>query len=49
MVLDHLSDAIRKNWRPSDKWSDEVMMYNLDVVIAVDVNEDDDWAAELQG
>ena len=31
----HLSDAIRKIRRPSDKWSGEVMMYNLDVVIAV--------------
>jgi hypothetical protein len=31
----HLSDAIRKIWIPSDKWSGEVMMYNLDVVIAV--------------
>ena len=47
--LDHLSEAIRKILIPSDKWSGEVMMYNLDVVIAVDVNEDDDWAAELLG
>ena len=31
----HLSDAIRKIWIPSDKWSGEVLMYNLDVVIAV--------------
>ena len=31
----HLSDAIRKIRRPSGKWSGEVMMYNLDVVIAV--------------
>ena len=31
----HLSDAIRKILIPSDKWSGEVMMYNLDVVIAV--------------
>ena len=31
----HLSDAIRKIRIPSDKWSGEVMMYNLDVVIAV--------------
>ena len=31
----HLSDAIRKIWIPSDKWSGEVFMYNLDVVIAV--------------
>ena len=31
----HLSDAIRKIWIHSDKWSGEVMMYNLDVVIAV--------------
>ena len=31
----HLSDAIRKIWIPSDKWSGEVMVYNLDVVIAV--------------
>ena len=31
----HLSDAIRKIWIPSDKWSGKVMMYNLDVVIAV--------------
>ena len=31
----HLSEAIRKIWIPSDKWSGEVMMYNLDVVIAV--------------
>lgn len=30
-----LSDAIRKIRIPSDKWSGEVMMYNLDVVIAV--------------
>ena len=31
----HLSDAIRKIRIPSDKWSGDVMMYNLDVVIAV--------------
>ena len=31
----HLSDAIRKIRIPSDKWSGEVLMYNLDVVIAV--------------
>ena len=31
----HLSDAYKKNLLPSDKWSGEVMMYNLDVVIAV--------------
>lgn len=31
----HLSDAIRKIRIPSDKWSGEVMMYNLDVVIAI--------------
>lgn len=31
----HLSDAIRKIRIPSDKWSGEVMMYNLDVAIAV--------------
>ena len=31
----HLSEAIRKIWIHSDKWSGEVMMYNLDVVIAV--------------
>ena len=31
----HLSDTIRKIRIPSDKWSGEVMMYNLDVVIAV--------------
>ena len=31
----HLSDAIRKIRIPSDKWSGEVMMYNLDTVIAV--------------
>jgi hypothetical protein len=31
----HLSDAIRKIRIPSDKWSGEVMMYNLDVVIAL--------------
>ena len=31
----HLSDAIRKILIPSDKWSGEVFMYNLDVVIAV--------------
>ena len=29
----HLSEVIRKIWIPSDKWSGEVMMYNLDVVI----------------
>lgn len=31
----HLSDAIRKIRIPSDKWSGEVMMYNLDMAIAV--------------
>ena len=31
----HLSDANRKIWISSDKWSGEVFMYNLDVVIAV--------------
>lgn len=31
----HFSDAIRKILIPSEKWSGEVMMYNLDVVIAV--------------
>ena len=31
----HLSDTIRKIRTPSEKWSGEVMMYNLDVVIAV--------------
>ena len=31
----HLSDTIRKIKIPSDKWSGEVIMYNLDVVIAV--------------
>ena len=31
----HLSDTIRKIRIPSDKWSGKVMMYNLDVVIAV--------------
>lgn len=31
----HLSDAIRKIRIPSDNWSGEVLMYNLDVVIAV--------------
>lgn len=31
----HSSDAIRKIWIPSDKWSGELLMYNLDVVIAV--------------
>jgi hypothetical protein len=31
----HLSDAIKKILIPSDKWSGEVLMYNLDVVIAV--------------
>ena len=30
----HLSDTIRKIRIPSDIWSGEVMMYNLDVVIA---------------
>jgi hypothetical protein len=30
-----LSDAIKKILIPSDKWSGEVLMYNLDVVIAV--------------
>lgn len=31
----HLSEGIRKFRIPSDKWSGEVLMYNLDVVIAV--------------
>ncbi len=31
----HLSDTYKKILLPSDKWSGEVMMYNLDVVIAV--------------
>lgn len=31
----HLSDAIRKIKKTSGKWSGEVMMYNLDVVIEV--------------
>lgn len=31
----HLSDGYKKVLSPSDKWSGEVMMYNLDVVIAV--------------
>lgn len=31
----HLSDAHKKVLLPSDKWSGEVVMYNLDVVIAV--------------
>ena len=31
----HLSDAYKKILLPSDKWSGEVLMYNLDVVIAV--------------
>lgn len=31
----HLSEAYKKILLPSDKWSGEVMMYNLDVVIAV--------------
>ena len=31
----HLSDTIRKFRTPSDKWSGEVFMYNLNVVIAV--------------
>ena len=31
----HLSDAYKKILIPSDKWSGEVMMYNLDVVITV--------------
>lgn len=31
----HLSDTIRKIQIPSEKWSGKVMMYNLDVVIAV--------------
>ena len=31
----HLSDAYKKILLPSDKWSGEVMMYNLDMVIAV--------------
>ena len=30
-----MSDAIKKILIPSDKWSGEVLMYNLDVVIAV--------------
>ncbi len=31
----HLSDTIRKIRIPSDKWHGELLMYNLDVVIAV--------------
>ncbi len=31
----HLSEATKKFLVPSDKWSGEVVMYNLDVVIAV--------------
>ena len=31
----HLSNTYKKVLYPSDKWSGEVMMYNLDVVIAV--------------
>lgn len=31
----HLSETVRKIRIPSDKWSGDVMMYNLDVVIAV--------------
>ena len=31
----HLSDSIRKIRIPSDKWAGDVLMYNLDVVIAV--------------
>lgn len=31
----HLSDTIRKILTPSDKWHGELLMYNLDVVIAV--------------
>lgn len=31
----HLSDTIRKIRTPSDKWHGELLMYNLDVVIAV--------------
>lgn len=31
----HLSDTIRKIRMPSDKWHGELLMYNLDVVIAV--------------
>ena len=31
----HLSEATKKVLVPSDKWSGEVVMYNLDVVIAV--------------
>lgn len=31
----HLSDAYKKNLLTTDKWSGEVIMYNLDVVIAV--------------
>ena len=31
----HLSDAYKKILLPSDKWSGEVLMYNLDVVIAL--------------
>lgn len=31
----HLSDTIRKILTPSDKWHGELLIYNLDVVIAV--------------
>ena len=31
----HLSNAIRKIWSHSEKWAGDVLMYNLDVVIAV--------------
>lgn len=30
----HLSDSIRKIRIPPDKWARDVLMYNLDVVIA---------------
>ena len=30
----HLSDSIRKIRIPSEKWAGDVLMYNLDVVIA---------------
>ena len=33
----HLSDAYKIILLPSDKWSGEVMMYNLDVVIVKQV------------
>ena len=38
----HLSDVIRKNQIPSEKWDEQgVLLYNLDAIIAVDyrVNE----------